>query len=96
MARSPDRSPISPPRRSDDVVINVAVDVDDRAVENPQQQNDEDDDAGDGAPQYMLSYDPRPGVFNLAHAIEEAREEGASGDSYEECDGLLLHANAHL
>jgi hypothetical protein len=44
----------------------------------------------------MLSYDPVPGVFNLAHAIEEAREEGDGDDSDEEADEVLLHDEARL
>jgi hypothetical protein len=42
----------------------------------------------------MLSYDPVPGVFNLAHAIEEAREKGDGGDSDVEGDEVLLHDEA--
>jgi hypothetical protein len=42
----------------------------------------------------MLSYDPVPGVFNLAHAIEEARGEGDGGDSDVEGDEVLLHNEA--
>jgi hypothetical protein len=38
----------------------------------------------------MLSYDPVPGVFNLAHTIKEAREEGDGGDSDVEGDEVLL------
>jgi hypothetical protein len=43
-------------------------------AESPQQSDNEeeeedDDDDDDGTPSYMLSYDPVPGVFNLAHAI---------------------------
>jgi hypothetical protein len=47
-------------------------------------------------PQYMLPYDPHPWVFNLAHAMEEAREEGDSGNSDEQGDVVLLYNNAHL
>jgi hypothetical protein len=97
VAQSPLRSPNSPARRYDGAAINVAVDVTYMAVEKPHQSDDdEDDDSGDGAHQYMLLYDPRPGVFNLAHSIEEAREEGDNGNSDEECDEVLLHGNAHL
>jgi hypothetical protein len=42
----------------------------------------------------MLSYDPVPGVFNLAHAIEEARGGGGGGDSDIEGDDVLLHDEA--
>jgi hypothetical protein len=42
----------------------------------------------------MLSYDPRPGVFNVARAIEEAREEGDGGDSDEEGNEVMVHDNA--
>jgi hypothetical protein len=42
----------------------------------------------------MLSYDPVPGVFNLARAIEEAREEGDGGDSDVEGDEVLIHDEA--
>jgi hypothetical protein len=57
------------------------------------EQHSEDDDGG-GTPRYMLSYDPRPGVFNVARAIEEAREEGDGGDSDEEGNEVMVHDNA--
>jgi hypothetical protein len=59
--------------------------VDERVVEIPQQSDDDDDEDEDDdvTPSYMLSYDPLPGAFNLARAIEEAREEGDGGDSDE-------------
>jgi hypothetical protein len=99
-ARSPERSPgrISggPERRSDGVAITVAVQVDEREVESLQQSDNDDDDDDDGTPSYMLSYDPVPGVFNLDHAIEEAREEGDGGDSDEAGDEVLLHDEARL
>jgi hypothetical protein len=109
--RSPDRSPeqsrgrISggPARRSDGVAIAVDVQFNESGAASPQQsendgeEEEEEDDDDDGTPSYMLSYDPVPGVFNLAHAIEEAREEGGGGgggDSDVEGDEVLLHDEA--
>jgi hypothetical protein len=40
----------------------------------------------------MLSYDPVPGVVNLAHALEESREEGDGGDFDVEGDEVLIHS----
>jgi hypothetical protein len=98
VAQSPHWTPSSPAIINGGVAINVdvAVDVGDRAVEEPQQSDDdddedEDDDAGDGDLQYMLQYDPRSGVFNLAHAIEEAREKGDVGNLDKEGSTVLLH-----
>jgi hypothetical protein len=42
----------------------------------------------------MLSYDPVPGVLNLAYDIEESREEGDGGDSDVEGDEVLIHDEA--
>jgi hypothetical protein len=82
--RRPDRSPersrgrISggPARRSDGVAIAVDVQFNESGAESPQQSDndgdddeEEEDDHDDGTPSNMLSYDPAPGVFNLAHAI---------------------------
>jgi hypothetical protein len=100
--RSPGRISGGPARPSDGVAIAVNVQFNERGSESPQQSDNEeeeqedDDDDDDGTPSYMLSYDPVPGVFNLAHAIEEAREEGDGGDSDEEGDEVLLHDEARL
>jgi hypothetical protein len=74
--RIPGRSPGSPARHSDGVAISIAMEVDERAGESPQQSDDddEDDDDDDSTPSYMLLYGPLPVFFNIARAIEEATE----------------------
>jgi hypothetical protein len=105
--RSPDRSPersrgiISggPARLSDGVAIAVDVQFNESVAASPQQsdndgeeeEEEEEDYDDDWTPSYMLSYDPVPGVFNLDHAIEEAREKGDGGDSDVEGDEVLIH-----
>jgi hypothetical protein len=99
--RSPGRISGGPEIRSDGVAIAVDVQFNERGVESPHQSNNEDDDDeeeddDDGTPSNMLSYDPVLGVFNLSHAIEEARDEGDGGNSDLEGDEVLLHDEARL
>jgi hypothetical protein len=96
--RIPGRIPDGPARRSDGVSITAAVQVNERGSESPQQSDNEEEDEedDDGNPSYLLLYDPIPGDLNLAHAIEEAREEGDGGNSDEEGDEVLLHDDSRL